>query len=101
MKIYFPEVPEEGVATSFSFENDDEQNIFINWLESLEIDYNKTKIPSMEGGKMRYTTWVQVDDRRGVEEQGEEEAEAIEEEEVIEEEPKPKKPKKKTSEQPY
>jgi len=93
MKIFQPDEgdQDEGFATSFTFDDGDEMIAFRAWLDSMGIDYLKSKFPIIEDGKIRYQTGIVV--------QGpsEEEQEEIVEE-VVEEQPKKKKSSKKNEE---
>ena len=93
MKIFQPDEgdQDEGFATSFTFEDTDEMSAFRQWLESMSIDYLKSKFPIIEDGRVRYQTGIVV--------QGQ--TEEVEEVEVVEEvvEEKPKKKKSKKSEE--
>ena len=93
MKIFQPDEgdQDEGFATSFTFEDSDEMIAFRQWLESMSIDYLKSKFPIIEDGRVKYQTGIVV--------QGQ--TEEVEEVEVVEEvvEEKPKKKKSKKSEE--
>ena len=84
MKIFQPDEgdQDEGFATSFTFEDGEEMTAFRAWLDTMSIDYLKSKFPVMEDGKMRYQTGIIV--------QGPAVEEVEEEEEVLEEQPKKK-----------
>jgi len=58
MKIFQPELEDqdEGYATSFTFDNLDEQNSFASFLENTGIGYLKSKFPVIEEGKMKFQT---------------------------------------------
>ena len=58
MKIFQPELEDqdEGYATSFTFDNLDEQNSFASFLENMGIGYLKSKFPVIEDGKMKFQT---------------------------------------------
>ena len=47
MKIFQPELEDqdEGYATSFTFDNLDEQSSFASFLENMGIGYLKSKFP--------------------------------------------------------
>ena len=94
MKIFQPDEgdQDEGFATSFTFEDTDEMKAFRQWLETMSIDYLKSKFPVIEDGKVRYQTGIVVQGP-SVEEEVEE-VEVVEE--VVEEKPKKKKSSKKT-----
>jgi len=86
MKIFQPheEDADEGFATSFTFDDGDEQQNFADFLNNMDISYLKSKFPVIEDGKVRYQTGfvvprVQEDDE-----------EIDVEEEAVVEEVKPK-----------
>jgi hypothetical protein len=58
MKIFQPELEDqdEGYATSFTFDNLDEQNSFASFLENMGIGFLKSKFPVIEDGKMKFQT---------------------------------------------
>ena len=58
MKIFQPELEDqdEGYATSFTFDNLDEQNSFSSFLENMGIGFLKSKFPVIEDGKMKFQT---------------------------------------------
>ena len=58
MKIFQPELEDqdEGYATSFTFDNLDEQNSFASFLENMGIGFLKSKFPVIEEGKMKFQT---------------------------------------------
>ena len=58
MKIFQPELEDqdEGYATSFTFDNLDEQNSFSGFLENMGIGFLKSKFPVIEDGKMKFQT---------------------------------------------
>ena len=58
MKIFQPELEDqdEGYATSFTFDNLDEQSSFASFLENMGIGYLKSKFPVIEDGKMKFQT---------------------------------------------
>ncbi len=95
MKIFQPQVEdqEEGFATSFTFDNADEQQNFADFLNSMSIGFLKSKFPVIEDGKIRYQTGFVVPAATSQEEEAEGEAEP--EPEVVEEE-KPKRKGKKS-----
>jgi len=76
MKIFQPqeEDADEGFATSFTFDDSDEQQNFADFLNNMEISYLKSKFPVIDEGKVRYQTGfvvprVQEDEELDVEEQ--------------------------------
>ena len=96
MKIFQPheEDADEGFATSFTFDDSDEQQNFADFLNNMEISYLKSKFPVIDEGKVRYQTGFVVP---RVQEQ--EDDEEVEEEQVVEE-VKPKRKGKKVVEEP-
>ena len=58
MKIFQPELEDqdEGYATSFTFDNLEEQNSFSGFLENMGIGFLKSKFPVIEDGKMKFQT---------------------------------------------
>jgi len=58
MKIFQPELEDQddGYATSFTFDNLDEQNSFASFLENMGIGFLKSKFPVIEDGKMKFQT---------------------------------------------
>jgi len=58
MKIFQPELEDqdEGYATSFTFDNLDEQSSFASFLENMGIGFLKSKFPVIEDGKMKFQT---------------------------------------------
>jgi hypothetical protein len=58
MKIFQPELEDqdEGYATSFTFDNLDEQSSFASFLENMGIGFLKSKFPVIEEGKMKFQT---------------------------------------------
>ena len=56
MKIFQPQHDdaEDGYATSFTFDDKEEQQSFSDFLNSMEIPYLKSKFPVIEDGKVRY-----------------------------------------------
>ena len=58
MKIFQPELEDQddGYATSFTFDNLDEQNSFASFLENMGIGFLKSKFPVIEEGKMKFQT---------------------------------------------
>ena len=76
MKIFQPqeEDADEGFATSFTFDDSDEQQNFADFLNNMEISYLKSKFPVIDEGQVRYQTGfvvprVQEDEELDVEEQ--------------------------------
>jgi hypothetical protein len=56
MKIFQPQHDdaEDGYATSFTFDDKEEQQSFSDFLNSMAIPYLKSKFPVIEDGKVRY-----------------------------------------------
>ena len=56
MKIFQPQHDdaEDGYATSFTFDDKEEQQSFSDFLNSMDIPYLKSKFPVIEDGKVRY-----------------------------------------------
>lgn len=95
MKIFQPAVEdqEEGFATSFTFDNSEEQQNFADFLNTMGIAFLKSKFPVIDEGKVKYQTGFVVP---GPQPEPQEEAEAEEEpQEVQEVAEKPKGKKKK------
>ena len=63
MHIFLPTTDElsNDFRTSFTFENVDEQNSFITWLDYMKISHVKAKIPCIVDGKMTQQTCVVID----------------------------------------
>lgn len=95
MKIFQPAVEdqEEGFATSFTFDNPDEQQNFADFLNNMSIGFLKSKFPVIEDGKIRYQTGFVVP--CAASQESEEAVEETAEEEPVEEKPKGKKKGKK------
>jgi len=91
MKIFQPAVEdqEDGFATSFTFDNADEQQNFADFLNNMSIGFLKSKFPVIEDGKIRYQTGFVVPCAAS------QESEEAVEEEPVEEKPKGKKKGKK------
>ena len=98
MRIYQPENEEEGLSTSFTFDDKEEQSSFVDWLNSLGIGFLKARIPFLNDGVLTRQECVIIN--VPVEEVEEEVEEQHEEKDTNEEtqEPKPKKNKKKKNE---
>lgn len=92
MKIFQPheEDADEGFATSFTFDDGDEQQNFADFLNNMEISYLKSKFPVIDEGKVRYQTGFVVPRVQ--------EEEEVEEEQVVED-VKPKRKGKKVVEE--
>lgn len=58
MKIFQPQVEdqEDGFATSFTFDSQEEQQSFADFLNNMSIGFLKSKFPVIEDGKIRYQT---------------------------------------------
>jgi len=98
MKIFQPQVEdqEEGYATSFTFDNTEEQQNFADFLNTMGIAFLKSKFPVIDEGKVRYQTGFVVPGPQPEESgEGEVEAEPEEHHEVQEVLEKPKGKKKK------
>ena len=93
MRIYQPDNEEEGLSTSFTFDDKTEQQSFVDWLNSLGIGFLKSKIPFINEGVLSQQECVIIN--VPVEEVEVEEQEQDTAEEVLVEENKPKKKKKK------
>lgn len=94
MRIYQPENEEEGLSTSFTFDDKTEQQSFVNWLNSLGIGFLRSKIPFINEGVLSQQECVIIN--VPVEEvEEEEDNNQVPAEEVLVEENKPKKKKKK------
>jgi len=96
MKIFQPqeEDADEGFATSFTFDDSDEQQNFADFLNNMEISYLKSKFPVIDEGKVRYQTGFVVPRV-----QEDEELDVEEEQEQVVEETKPKRKSKKVVEE--
>lgn len=92
MKIFQPQDDDEGFATSFTFDDTDEQQNFADFLNNMEISYLKSKFPVIDEGKVRYQTGFVVPRVQ------EDEELDVEEEQVVEE-TKPKRKSKKVVEE--
>jgi hypothetical protein len=98
MKIFQPQHDdaEDGYATSFTFDDKEEQQSFSDFLNSMGIPYLKSKFPVIEDGKVRYQIGFVVQQSSPNEQVNEEpvtiEAEHEPEHQVVEE---PKSSKKK------
>ena len=98
MKIFQPPVEEqeEGFATCFTFDSQEEQQSFADFLNNMSIGFLKSKFPVVEDGKVRYQTGFVVPGPQPEESgEGEVEAEPEEHHEVQEVLEKPKGKKKK------
>lgn len=64
MHISHPSVEElqNNFKTSFIFDNNDEMNSFSRWLEHMEINYSRAKIPSINEGKIVQTSCIIIND---------------------------------------
>ena len=90
MKIFQPQDDDEGFATSFTFDDSDEQQNFADFLNNMDIAFLKSKFPVIDEGKVRYQTGFVVPRA---------EEEDVEEEEVAVVEEKPKRKGKKVVEE--
>ena len=99
MKIFQPQHDdaEDGYATSFTFDDKEEQQSFSDFLNSMGIPYLKSKFPVIEDGKVRYQIGFVVQQSAPVEQSGDEPVAAAdpepESEHQIVEEPKSSKKK--------
>lgn len=97
MRIYQPENDDEGLSTSFTFDDKTEQQSFVSWLNSLGIGYLRSRIPVINEGVLSQQECLIIN---VPEEEVEVEEEIIEEKTVLVEnksdnETKQKKKKKK------
>ena len=78
MKIFQPQHDdaEDGYATSFTFDDKEEQHSFSDFLNSMGIPYLKSKFPVIEDGKVRYQIGFVVQQSAPSEQLGEESAAA-------------------------
>jgi hypothetical protein len=74
MKIFQPQHDdaEDGYATSFTFDDKEEQQSFSDFLNSMGIPYLKSKFPVIEDGKVRYQIGFVVQQSAPNEQLGEE-----------------------------
>jgi len=74
MKIFQPQHDdaEDGYATSFTFDDKEEQQSFSDFLNSMGIPYLKSKFPVIEDGKVRYQIGFVVQQSAPSEQLGEE-----------------------------
>jgi hypothetical protein len=74
MKIFQPQHDdaEDGYATSFTFDDKEEQQSFSDFLNSMGIPYLKSKFPVIEDGKVRYQIGFVVQQSAPTETVGEE-----------------------------
>ena len=102
MRIFQPDSEEVGLSTSFTFEDNNEQNSFTNWLNSMDISFLRSKIPVISDGVLSTQVCViintpeETDEQVEVNELTEEITGEINE---IREEEKPKKKKKQKKEE--
>ena len=84
MKIFQPQEDDadDGFATSFTFDDSDEQRNFADFLDNMDISYLKSKFPVIEDGKVRYQTGFVVPRAQADEEEEEAEEEPVVEEKV-------------------
>ena len=90
MKIFQPQDDDEGFATSFTFDDSDEQQNFADFLNNMDIAFLKSKFPVIDEGKVRYQTGFVVPRA---------EEDEVEEEEVAVVDEKPKRKGKKVVEE--
>ena len=64
MHISHPSAEElqNNFKTSFIFDNNDEMNSFSRWLEHMDINYSRAKIPSINDGKIVQTSCIIIND---------------------------------------
>ena len=64
MHISHPSVEElqNNFKTSFIFDNNDEMDSFSRWLEHMDINYSRAKIPSINDGKIIQTSCIIIND---------------------------------------
>jgi hypothetical protein len=74
MKIFQPQHDdaEDGYATSFTFDDKEEQQSFSDFLNSMGIPYLKSKFPVIEDGRVRYQIGFVVQQSAPTESTGEE-----------------------------
>jgi hypothetical protein len=84
MKIFQPQHDdaEDGYATSFTFDDKEEQQSFSDFLNSMGIPYLKSKFPVIEDGRVRYQIGFVVQQSAPSEQVGDENP-------VVEQEPEP------------
>ena len=63
MKLFHPDFDQidNGFKTSFTFDNEEEEDQLISWLSYMEIDHLRSKIPVITDGKMSHQTCVIID----------------------------------------
>lgn len=102
MKLFHPDFDQidNGFKTSFTFDNDAEEESLINWLSYMDIGHLRSKIPVIVDGAMSHQTCVIIDMPVRAEEESEDveqvNTEAVEapiEEEVVGKKKKSKKNK--------
>jgi hypothetical protein len=78
LKIFQPQNDdaEDGYATSFTFDDKEEQQSFSDFLNSMGIPYLKSKFPVIEDGRVRYQIGFVVQQSAPSEQVGEEGAAA-------------------------
>ena len=98
MKIFQPQHDdaEDGYATSFTFDDKEEQQSFSDFLNSMDIPYLKSKFPVIEDGKVRYQIGFVVQQSAPIEPVNEETGLEPEAEHQVIEEPKTSKKKVKS-----
>ena len=62
MHIFLPSSDElsDDFRTSFTFDDESEQNSFMTWLGYMDIEYVKAKIPCIVDGKLTQQTCVVI-----------------------------------------
>ena len=63
MKLFHPDFDQidNGFKTSFTFDNDAEEESLINWLSYMDIGHLRSKIPVIVDGAMSHQTCVIID----------------------------------------
>lgn len=63
MKLFHPDFDQidNGFKTSFTFDNEEEEDQLISWLSYMEIEHLRSKIPVITDGKMSHQTCVIID----------------------------------------
>jgi hypothetical protein len=96
MKLFHPDFDQidNGFKTSFTFDNDAEEESLINWLSYMDIGHLRSKIPVIVDGTMSHHTCVIIDMPIKAEDgEDQEDAAAPVEEVVVEKKKKTKKNK--------
>ena len=63
MKLFHPDFDQidNGFKTSFTFDDDAEEESLINWLSYMDIGHLRSKIPVIVDGQMSHQTCVIID----------------------------------------